>query len=205
MATPPFKSFLATMPTRRLDLDSDTIFVDFTQTYTFDLDQEDIDPEFWRVFSDGVRFGDHRFLPCRPKYELRRVEDDLAVQYEEEKPHIDPQASLRQTLETFRYMPGWSFSLDGPIMSPRGNLLIRVETTDSRNGEPTVITHRIAMPAGDSTAYFWMDWLNAQIAKVHDHERAEFFEVNGIKPYFPPHPTIWNGNVGDPYNVSRKI
>lgn len=108
---------------------------------------------------------------------------------------------LQELIAKLKYKDGWFFSLDEDY--DRGQhcvgltLNIIVECRDSyAAGQPFCVRHLMPVPAAAYNEKSWRRWLFEQILLVERHEAAEFFEIDGKKPFAPHH---LDGN--DPYTV----
>ncbi len=103
-------------------------------------------------------------------------------------------------VKALRYRQGWSFSLDSEY--DRGQncvgltLNIYVVAADSYSDRSIRVQHLMPVPAAAYNEKSWRRWLFEQILLVERHEAAEFFEVDGKKPFAPHHQ---DGN--DPYTI----
>lgn len=108
---------------------------------------------------------------------------------------VDP---LRWLVRHLQYKPGWTLELTeyanegGPW---HRWLRVYVQTPDSLTGAPTTIIHQIAVPdlrelppgPPGTPERFWRRWLLNRLIGIETHEACEFFTVDGVKPFFPPH------------------
>lgn len=90
---------------------------------------------------------------------------------------------IEDILRRVTYRPGWTFR----VLEGRTLLIdARVIDTDdhSRN---ILVTFTVGLPDPRLMAATidWQRWLFEQLREVEDHERAEFFKVNGQKVYDP--------------------
>ncbi|AOQ27935.1 hypothetical protein KIY77_gp06 [Mycobacterium phage Mundrea] len=100
---------------------------------------------------------------------------------------------LEELVDGIRYRPGWSFQL---VEGQRNDevyglaLLIVVDTVDAYDGEthrPAQIAFPFMVPPELRSRDGWQRWLYDRIADAERHERGEFFEVDGEKPFAPRH------------------
>jgi hypothetical protein len=101
------------------------------------------------------------------------------------------------------YKPGWRFSLSTMERSDDGcaglTLTIRTETRDSNPPHGiTHVRHLFPVPPATYNRTSWQHWLFEQIRLVESHEAAEFFKVDGVRPYAPLHGPGW-----DPYLIAE--
>lgn len=107
---------------------------------------------------------------------------------------------LEMIVATLRYKPDWSFSL-GDVDRGQGSkgltLSILIVTPDSYDhSSRRRVVHYMPVPPAAYDFRSWRRWVFNQIGLVEDHERAEFFELDGDKPYAPSH-----GPGNDPYMI----
>ncbi len=98
-------------------------------------------------------------------------------------------------VEKLRYKKGWSFrlaDLDRGQGSTGLTLVIRLDTVDSYAPE----TEFSVVPPAAYNLASWRRWLFGQILLVERHEAAEFFVIEGARPYAPHH-----GPGFDPYQI----
>ena len=95
-----------------------------------------------------------------------------------------------------RYKPGWSFKVGGP-----GNTMLCVfaPTPDSWHPESERTTqHQFAIP---DPPFDVERWLLECLLLAERHECCEFFEVGGVRPFYPHHQ-----GLGSPYViVDRRV
>lgn len=101
-----------------------------------------------------------------------------------------------------RFRPGWRLRLTSSDYD-RGQgsvgltLIITADTVNSYNhDQPIRINHLFVVPAAAYDRRSWRRWLFERCRDVDSHEAAEFFEVDGEKPYAPSH-----GPGNDPYLI----
>jgi hypothetical protein len=100
------------------------------------------------------------------------------------------------------YRPGWSISLENLDRGQGSVGLTLVITTMGYNsyyidrGETYRVHHYMIVPAAGYDQRSWRYWLFEQLALVERHECAEFFQINGERPYSPNH-----GPGRDPYQT----
>lgn len=111
-------------------------------------------------------------------------------------------AELAELVMKLQYRPGWVFQLkemDRGQGSVGLTLLITIRGYDSYNveaGENNRVNHLMPVPPAAYNQRSWRRWLFEQILLVERHEAAEFFVVDGDRPYAPHH---HDGN--DPYAI----
>lgn len=93
---------------------------------------------------------------------------------------------VEEWLEGVTYKPGWTLDVEsGPKHTV---LVVREATSDSRGGQPLVVTHRFQLPSravvGDRHSF--VGWLRHVIGKVELHERDEWLLVDHRR-LFDPH------------------
>lgn len=119
----------------------------------------------------------------------------------------EPPEILRSLVARVTYKKGYKVSLCDPMLAGSGPphvLTIRVKTEDSENrGREVEVCHIRAVPMRHpqpDDPQFWRRWLMEQFIAVERHEAMEFFEIDGVAPFFPPH----GGEPGDPYAVRER-
>jgi len=109
---------------------------------------------------------------------------------------------LRDLVTRIRYKDGWSFTLED---CDRGqgcsgltfNILIDCpDSYGDRDLRRFRVLHLMPVPPAAYNAKTWRRWIFEQILLVERHEAAEFFEIDGRKPFAPHHK---DGN--DPYTI----
>lgn len=90
------------------------------------------------------------------------------------------------------YKPGWTLKVahraDGPT------LCIYATCPDSLAPSRTRTTqHMFPIPETIGDRRAWARWVFARLLDAERHEAAEFFQVDGSRPFFPAH------GDGDPY------
>lgn len=92
---------------------------------------------------------------------------------------------------SLRYKPGWVFKAGGPL----GRWLCAFATTpDSLKPASSRCTqHMWEIPDGLDRAGF-ARWAFARLLDAERHEAAEFFQVDGCRPFWPNHQ-----DEGSPY------
>jgi hypothetical protein len=112
----------------------------------------------------------------------------MAGQMRQEAPY--PQI-LADLLERFSYKPGgrtWRFTLadtDRGQGSKGLTLVINITGPDSYSDRTVSVNHYMLVPPAAYDERSWTDWLFEQVGLVEQHERMEFFKVDG-KPAYPP-------------------
>lgn len=108
--------------------------------------------------------------------------------------------ALKEIVSNIKYKEGWVFSLDEDSDRGQGctgpTLNIFVTAPDSYVDRNMRVLHMMPVPAAAYNMQSWRRWVFEQILLVERHEAAEFFEVNGRKPFAPHH---LDGN--DPYTI----
>lgn len=112
-------------------------------------------------------------------------------------PHPKALATL---VEKCRYRPGWEVrleDLDRGQGSAGLTLVITTKTVDTYKPEqPIRVNHYFPVPPAAYDGRSWRRWLFEQFRLVESHEAAEFFQIDGERPYAPSH-----GPGNDPYLV----
>lgn len=98
------------------------------------------------------------------------------------------------------HRPGWTFELH-EVDRDQGcvglTLSIYITTVNSYNhDEIKRIHHLMPVPTAAYDDRSWQRWLFDQCSLVDLHESAEFFTINGTKPYAPSH-----GPGNNPYLI----
>lgn len=110
-----------------------------------------------------------------------------------------PQA-LADMVAKLKYRPGWQFSLhniDRGQGSAGLTLRILIECVDTYNPDQEMrVYHYMIVPAASYNERSWRRWLFEQLLLVERHEAAEFFQIDGVRPYAPNH-----GPGHDPYII----
>lgn len=94
------------------------------------------------------------------------------------------------------YKPGWAFRIGGP-----GNrfLCVHASTPDSLQPERSRSTqHMFELPEVDTPRAFYR-WVLDRLLLAEFHEACEFFDVDGLRPYFPNHQ-----DEGSPYELVER-
>jgi hypothetical protein len=99
---------------------------------------------------------------------------------------------LADLVERLKYRDGWAFTLED---TDRGQgskgltLTISIACPDSYGRKAPEwtggVTHYMLVPPAAYDERSWTDWLFEQVGLVEQHERMEFFKVDG-KPAYPP-------------------
>lgn len=111
-------------------------------------------------------------------------------------------SDLAALVHGLTYRPGWQFGLvdlDRGQGSKGLTLVITTEGFDSYHPEegPTYrVRHFMPVPPAAYDMRSWRRWLFEQLLLVERHECAEFFSIDGERPYAPSH-----GPGNDPYIV----
>lgn len=107
---------------------------------------------------------------------------------------------LHDLVAKLSYRTNWEFIL---VRRDRGQgckgltLAIYIEAADTYRPERMIhIVHYMIVPAAAYDRRSWQRWLFDQILLVERHEAAEFFQIDGFRPYAPHH-----GPGNDPYIV----
>ncbi len=98
------------------------------------------------------------------------------------------------------YRPGWIVRLAVIDRGQGSEGLTLVITTDTVNSyhpdQPIRVQHLFPVPPAAYDVRAWQRWLFEQFRLVESHECAEFFQINGERPYAPSH-----GFGQDPYTI----
>jgi len=107
--------------------------------------------------------------------------------------NIGPEESadiLADVVSKVKYKPGWCFSLN---QTDRGQgcqgltLHIAAEVPNSMGNGTVGILHLMPVLPAAYNRTAWEDWVFEQIQMVEYHEAMEFFQVDGVAPYFSDH------------------
>lgn len=115
----------------------------------------------------------------------------------QEAPWPDALVSL---IERCAYRPGWDVHLRHMDRGQGSIGLTLVITTDTVNtyrpDEPIRVNHLFPVPPAAYDERSWRRWLFERFRDVESHECAEFFQIDGERPFSPSH-----GPGNDPYLV----
>lgn len=107
---------------------------------------------------------------------------------------------LESLVRSVEYKKGWTFSLEHLERDPGCEgltFIIRVMSPNSYHPDQMRHTaHYFPVPGATYNRRSWRHWLFKKVGLVEDHERAEFFKVDGERPYPPNH-----GAGDDPYMI----
>lgn len=108
---------------------------------------------------------------------------------------------LGELVKTCSYRPGWRVELHAAYERDIGcigtTLIITTKTINSYPPhDPVRVHHIFPVPPATYDERSWRRWLFEQFLLVERHECAEFFEIDGAKPYAPSH-----GPGNDPYLI----
>lgn len=107
---------------------------------------------------------------------------------------------LAGLVERCVYRPGWQVELsdlDRGQGSVGLTLTITTKTVNTyRPDEPIRVHHLFPVPPAAYDERSWRRWLFEQFRLVESHECAEFFQIDGERPYSPSH-----GPGNDPYLI----
>lgn len=107
---------------------------------------------------------------------------------------------LYNMILSLRYKAGWEFLLvdrDRGQGSKGLTLAIYITCPDTYAPEDEIrIVHYHIVPAASYDGRSWRRWLFERILEVERHEAAEFFQINGERPFAPNH-----GPGNDPYII----
>lgn len=134
--------------------------------------------------------------------------------------------ALSDAVQSLRYRPGWTFTLvtaDADIASlglataesqsgtciywPLPDvevvLFISLKTLDANHPENELtILHQFDVPSKGK--WVWERWLFDRIMDVELHEAMEFYEVNGVRPYYPDHTKPAEYRQQNLYTIERR-
>lgn len=107
--------------------------------------------------------------------------------------------ALDDFLRRLIYRPGWRIWLENGYDRGQGSegltLIVETFTLDSYDATQQIRVHHLfPVPPAAYNERSWRNWVFEQLGLVDDHERAEFFVVDGERPFAPLHAP---GN--DPY------
>lgn len=107
---------------------------------------------------------------------------------------------LDEMVQACTYRPGWTVRLDDHNRGQGSRGLTLTITTNTVNSYPPheriLVNHLFPVPPAAYDRRSWQRWLFEQFLLVERHECAEFFAVDGGKPYAPSH-----GPGNDPYLI----
>jgi hypothetical protein len=110
--------------------------------------------------------------------------------------------ALERLVDGLVYKPGWSFWLDSRERGQGSTgltLIISIEAPDTNDFDSVVhVSHYMPVPPAAYLVDSWRWWLFSQILLVEQHEAAEFFRIDGEKPFAPNH-----GEGEDPYRITQ--
>jgi len=108
--------------------------------------------------------------------------------------------ALESLVDRCTYRPGWAVRLGYVDRGQECNGLTLTITTDTINSyhpdQPVRVAHYFPVPPAAYDQRSWQRWLFEQFRLVESHECAEFFKVDGSRPYAPSH-----GPGNDPYLI----
>ena len=119
---------------------------------------------------------------------------------------------LAEAVATFKYKPGWQMRLVSPgpdiywpVDGTERYLEITFAANDSATGQPLPfpIRHEFPVPELGLTVD-WDRWLFSRILDAEPHEAMEFFQVNGIRPFYPEHGGTQARMREDLYAIRRR-
>jgi hypothetical protein len=107
---------------------------------------------------------------------------------------------LKSIINATKYKEGWSFTLadiDRGQGSEGLTWIIQITVPDSYTPDALItVNHYMLVPPAAYNYDSWKRWLFDQILLVEQHEAAEFFILDGIRPYAPNH-----GPGNNPYTL----
>lgn len=109
---------------------------------------------------------------------------------------------LASLVDRLTYRPGWTFRLEDIdrgqgsegltlIVTSRG-----YDTYHPDRGETYRVLHYFPVPPAAYDERSWRRWIFERLLELERHEAAEFFQVDGDRPYAPHH-----GPGNDPYII----
>lgn len=107
---------------------------------------------------------------------------------------------LDQLVKSLTYRRGWQFDLRDMDRGQGSKGLTFLATgiyPDTYNPDIMIrVRHLFIVPAASYNEQSWRRWIFDRILDIERHEAAEFFQINGERPYAPQH-----GPGNDPYIV----
>lgn len=116
---------------------------------------------------------------------------------------------LAELVERCEYRPGWRIALEElenrdthhgeEVVSGGLTLIVTTVGYDSYHpdrGETYRVRHFFPVPPATYNEQSWRRWLFDRLIAVETHEAAEFFQIDGERPYAPQH-----GPGNDPYII----
>jgi hypothetical protein len=105
---------------------------------------------------------------------------------------------LESLVSRLRYRPGWRFTLDDLDRGQGSEGLTFTAIgvfPDTYNPQTTIrVQHLFPVPPAAYDERSWRRWLFERLCEIERHEAAEFFVIDGERPYAPHH-----GPGNDPY------
>jgi hypothetical protein len=99
--------------------------------------------------------------------------------------------ALSELVESLKYKKGWGFfvdDIDRGQDSEGLTLVIQITAPNTYPPHETMrVNHYMIVPPAAFDKRAWQRWLFDQILLVEQHEAAEFFQVDGVRPYAPNH------------------
>ena len=115
-------------------------------------------------------------------------------------PYPDELASLVSGLAYKEHWRTWLREMDRGQGSQGLTLVIQRYGPDSYNpGRILPVNHYMPVPPASYNRRSWQRWLFDQFLLVEQHEAAEFFVIDGHRPYAPLH-----GPGNDPYLIAEE-
>jgi hypothetical protein len=116
--------------------------------------------------------------------------------------HAPYPAELACLVEAVAYKPGWRIWLSNIERDPGcGGLTLVIQRSGPDAYHPDrdlAVNHYFPVPAASYNQRSWRMWLFRRCLDVEQHEAAEFFQIDGHRPYAPVHKPGW-----DPYLVAE--
>ena len=137
-----------------------------------------------------------------PLYHMVPHSDDGMMHQVAPFPH-----GLEELVAGLKARPGYLFNLIDQVQvdeSTRGlYFVVRMQGTNSyhpERGNTYPVYHYFTVPAVKYKKESWLQWLFDCLRKVDDHELAEWFRINEIRPFAPIHDDL-SLDHHDPYIV----
>lgn len=129
--------------------------------------------------------------------EQDHVEVEIVRVMQQTAPYPDVLADL---VSRASYRPGWQLALED-IDRGQGSkgltLAVYGRFPDTYNPERTLhVVHYFPVPPAAFNETSWRRWIFERLLEVERHEAAEFFQIDGSRPYAPHH-----GPGNDPYII----
>lgn len=109
---------------------------------------------------------------------------------------------LGDLVDRLSYRPGWRFSLEdidrgqGSVGLTFSVYTVGYDTYNIEQGQNYRVVHYFPVPPAAFNRQSWQRWIFERLLEVERHEAAEFFQIDGQRPYAPHH-----GPGNDPYII----